>query len=252
MAQQNGDARFDARRKQIVDGLMKCMQTKPYQKISIKEIAQAAGLSHGLLHYYFSSKDEILYELVRVTMRDYLSSVKTLSERLDRGESASGNFFDNLTELAHLYFCDEKRSYFPPYCFIWMMSNYDETLRSIVREAYQESNRSPRICLKFWGHMSNAGRTGTAVTAKRKFHPAKADYLREPLASSVCFDRALTNSGKFHSIFQCVGARYHISSLRLWLTLAGTSSACVVTSALIAVCLCNGGVRDLCMAGIAR
>ena len=61
MAQQNGDARFDARRKQIVDGLMKCMQTKPYQKISIKEIAQAAGLSHGLLHYYFSSKDEILY-----------------------------------------------------------------------------------------------------------------------------------------------------------------------------------------------
>lgn len=139
MAQQNGDARFDARRKQIVDGLMKCMQTKPYQKISIKEIAQAAGLSHGLLHYYFSSKDEILYELVRVTMRDYLSSVKTLSERLDRGESASGNFFDNLTELAHLYFCDEKRSYFPPYCFIWMMSNYDETLRSIVREAYQNT-----------------------------------------------------------------------------------------------------------------
>lgn len=141
MAQQNGDARFDARRKQIVDGLMKCMQTKPYQKISIKEIAQAAGLSHGLLHYYFSSKDEILYELVRVTMRDYLSSVKTLSKRLDRGESASGNFFDNLTELAHLYFCDEKRSYFPPYCFIWMMSNYDETLRSIVREAYQEYRR---------------------------------------------------------------------------------------------------------------
>lgn len=141
MAQQNGDARFDARRKQIVDGLMKCMQTKPYQKISIKEIAQAAGLSHGLLHYYFSSKDEILYELVRVTMQDYLSSVKTLSERLDRGESASGNFFDNLTELAHLYFRDEKRSYFPPYCFIWMMSNYDETLRSIVREAYQEYRR---------------------------------------------------------------------------------------------------------------
>ena len=58
MAQQNGDARFDARRKQIVDGLMKCMQTKPYQKISIKEIAQAAA--------YLATASYVTGEVLRV------------------------------------------------------------------------------------------------------------------------------------------------------------------------------------------
>jgi len=35
-------------------------QDKPFDQTFIKDIAQAAGVNHGLLHYYFKSKEDIL------------------------------------------------------------------------------------------------------------------------------------------------------------------------------------------------
>jgi len=54
----------DARRAQIVDGLLDVMARAGYDGASIQEIARAAGLTPGLLHYHFGSKQEILVALV--------------------------------------------------------------------------------------------------------------------------------------------------------------------------------------------
>ncbi|QSQ24272.1 TetR family transcriptional regulator [Pyxidicoccus parkwayensis] len=68
----------EERRQQIVDGLLKVMAERGYERASVGEIAKAAGLSPGLVHYHFSDKQEILLVLVeqlasrariRVTMR---------------------------------------------------------------------------------------------------------------------------------------------------------------------------------------
>lgn len=52
------------RRQQIVDGLLTVMAETGYQKASIQRIAQAAGLSPGLVHYHFGAKREVLLGLV--------------------------------------------------------------------------------------------------------------------------------------------------------------------------------------------
>jgi len=54
----------DERRSQIVEGLMKVMSTSGYNGATIPLIASAAGLTPGLVHYHFKSKQEILIELV--------------------------------------------------------------------------------------------------------------------------------------------------------------------------------------------
>lgn len=51
------------RRQQITQGLMTVMAERGYEKASIQAIAKAAGLSSGLIHYHFKSKQEILVEL---------------------------------------------------------------------------------------------------------------------------------------------------------------------------------------------
>jgi TetR/AcrR family transcriptional regulator, transcriptional repressor of bet genes len=54
-----------ARRDQIVDGLLSVMSLAGYERASIAAIARAAGLSSaGLVHYHFASKQEILVVLV--------------------------------------------------------------------------------------------------------------------------------------------------------------------------------------------
>jgi TetR/AcrR family transcriptional repressor of bet genes len=54
----------DERRAQIVAGLMQVMATQGYDGASTQTIAEAAGLSPGLVHYHFDSKREVLLALI--------------------------------------------------------------------------------------------------------------------------------------------------------------------------------------------
>jgi TetR/AcrR family transcriptional repressor of bet genes len=54
----------EERRKQIVQGLLRVMAERGYERASIAEIAKAAGLSPGLVHYHFTQKQEVLLALV--------------------------------------------------------------------------------------------------------------------------------------------------------------------------------------------
>jgi len=55
----------DARRAQIVAGLLAAMAEHGYERASIQAIGRQAGLAPGLIHYHFKNKEEILLELVR-------------------------------------------------------------------------------------------------------------------------------------------------------------------------------------------
>ncbi len=54
----------EERRQQIVAGLLRVMAERGYERASIAEIARAAGLGSGLVHYHFRDKQEILLTLV--------------------------------------------------------------------------------------------------------------------------------------------------------------------------------------------
>lgn len=60
----------DLRRRQIVEGLMTVMSTSGYGGATIPLIANAAGLTGGLVHYHFDSKQAILIALI-----DHLVSI---------------------------------------------------------------------------------------------------------------------------------------------------------------------------------
>lgn len=52
------------RRAEIVAGLQAVMALHGYEGASVAQIAQAAGLTTGLVHYHFQSKQEILLALI--------------------------------------------------------------------------------------------------------------------------------------------------------------------------------------------
>ena len=54
----------EERRQQIVAGLLRVMSERGYERASVAEIAKAASLSPGLVHYHFQDKQEILLTLV--------------------------------------------------------------------------------------------------------------------------------------------------------------------------------------------
>src|SRR5688572_23935942 len=55
----------DERRTQLLDLGRELFNTRPFDDISIDEIAAAAGISKGLLYHYFPSKRHFYVETVR-------------------------------------------------------------------------------------------------------------------------------------------------------------------------------------------
>ena len=61
----------EKRRRQIMDALTRCLLKKPFNQTSIKDIAAAAKINHGMLHYYFKSKEDILLNYIEFVIDHY-------------------------------------------------------------------------------------------------------------------------------------------------------------------------------------
>ncbi|MCA9575543.1 MAG: helix-turn-helix domain-containing protein [Polyangiales bacterium] len=66
----------DERRKQLLDLALELFGNRPYDEISIDEIAKEAGVSKGLLYHYFSSKRAFFVAAVEAAAESLLESTE--------------------------------------------------------------------------------------------------------------------------------------------------------------------------------
>lgn len=74
----------EARRDQILDVAKRLVLETGLQKFSLKNLAVEAQVSEPLLFHYFSSRIELLQELLK---RDFQSTIRTLNSALDNASS---------------------------------------------------------------------------------------------------------------------------------------------------------------------
>lgn len=80
------DAHMLARRQQIMDAARTCIETKGVAAASMSEISAAAGLSIGAIYTHFSSKEEILVQIMRQysEAQDWLEGCNTAQQMFNR------------------------------------------------------------------------------------------------------------------------------------------------------------------------
>ncbi|EBY6940179.1 TetR family transcriptional regulator, partial [Salmonella enterica subsp. enterica serovar Newport] len=52
--------KFDARRVELAEATLETLAALGYARTSLREIAQNSEFSHGVLHYYFSDKNDLI------------------------------------------------------------------------------------------------------------------------------------------------------------------------------------------------
>jgi AcrR family transcriptional regulator len=62
----------DARRAELLSAGERVFTTKPYEDVSIEDIAEAAGVSKNLLYHYFTGKRELYLETIRANAQEML------------------------------------------------------------------------------------------------------------------------------------------------------------------------------------
>jgi TetR/AcrR family fatty acid metabolism transcriptional regulator len=65
----------EEKRRQILDAAVRVFARKGYHTSRVGDIAEEAGVAHGLIYHYFSSKEEVLDTIFRETWRDLLDAI---------------------------------------------------------------------------------------------------------------------------------------------------------------------------------
>ncbi|ERI10697.1 transcriptional regulator, TetR family [Aneurinibacillus aneurinilyticus ATCC 12856] len=71
------------KRQRIIDAAYQVIAEKGYEKSSIKDIAHVAAVAPGLVHYYFTSKEEILSVLLMEASRQYTRHMENIHATVD-------------------------------------------------------------------------------------------------------------------------------------------------------------------------
>ena len=128
---------IDKRRQQILDALGKRLLIKPFDKTSIKEIAAEANINHGMLHYCFKSKEDILLNYIDHVINLY----KSMFEYWLRENGQKFNKTEDFLK-ASLEFMFQKitlnKDIAKIFIELWEIGTYNEKVRLKLREAYEE------------------------------------------------------------------------------------------------------------------
>ncbi len=89
----------DERRQEIIQGLLEAMSEHGYAKASIKKIADAAGITPGLIHYHFDSKQAILLALVDELVPPQVAALEELARTADSPTAALMAMIDHLLAM---------------------------------------------------------------------------------------------------------------------------------------------------------
>ena len=66
------DALKEARKIQLMEATIDCIAARGFADLTLADVAKTAGLSVGIVNFYFRSKDVLLIETLRHLVADYI------------------------------------------------------------------------------------------------------------------------------------------------------------------------------------
>lgn len=126
------EQKVDARRDQLAESALVTLGERGYARTSLREIAQNSPFSHGVLHYYFENKFELITYCVRyykaqcVTRYDELVATSTTPDELRL--RFADKLVETLTDESHMHRL---------WCDLRTQAMFEEALREAVLEIDQ-------------------------------------------------------------------------------------------------------------------
>ncbi|HSC51018.1 MAG TPA: TetR/AcrR family transcriptional regulator, partial [Gaiellaceae bacterium] len=73
----------EEKRRRLLDAAVRVFARKGYHASRVGDIAEEAGVAHGLLYHYFASKEDVLRAVFRETWRALIETIRSVEEAGD-------------------------------------------------------------------------------------------------------------------------------------------------------------------------
>ena len=125
------------RRAQIVRATVRCLARDGYARLTMKKVAREAGVSQGILHYYFADKRAMLVATLTAVSRDVDRRVAAAQSRAPREPAA------RLRALVRtcLEVAVDRPEFWVVFLEFWGEMVHDRRLRAVNAEVYTRTRR---------------------------------------------------------------------------------------------------------------
>lgn len=138
-----------AEKQKIIDAFRQCVLRKPLEKVSVRDIAKEAGISHTKIFIYFNSKDEIIMAYAKQIAHLYSCTFQNIVASVSRETHGKKDVLHQL--ISELYRVDPDNTVEKLYAQIYILGQYNEEIRRVVLEAYSEWRNSLQGMLRDYG-----------------------------------------------------------------------------------------------------
>lgn len=126
----------EERKLQILKALDSCLLKKSFEKTSIKDIARVAGVNHGVLHYYFTGKEDILLNYIAYVMNNYQVQARVLFTTMSHDKYTKEQFIEEAFKFVNNRIT-LNRNLSRIFVEIWEISLYNKKVKAKLRETYR-------------------------------------------------------------------------------------------------------------------
>jgi AcrR family transcriptional regulator len=133
-----GRAGREKHRARILDALFSVMSSSGVVGASVSEIADAAGLARGALHYYFDSKEEVLGALMRRLGDGYVARLQAFIDR-EHGKGRAGAVVGGLARWHFSGDVDEAVRLMSVWIDFWGQAPTQPTIGAVVFEVQERA-----------------------------------------------------------------------------------------------------------------
>jgi len=123
------------RKLQILKALDSCLLKKSFEKTSIKDIASVAGVNHGVLHYYFTGKEDILLSYIAYVINNFQVQARELFETMSHDKYTREQFIEEAFKFVNNRIT-LNRNLSRIFVEIWEISLYNKKVKAKLRETY--------------------------------------------------------------------------------------------------------------------
>jgi AcrR family transcriptional regulator len=125
----------EERKLQILKALDTCLQKKSFEKTSIKDIAKVAGVNHGVLHYYFTGKEDILLNYIDYVMDNYQAQAREFFASISPDKLTKEQYIDESFKFINGRITLNK-NLSRIFVEIWEISLYNKKVKARLQETY--------------------------------------------------------------------------------------------------------------------
>lgn len=121
------------RKKQIVRATVECITKFGYHNFSMQDVAKTAGVSKGIIHYYFLNKDDLMMSVLGKVAGDIEEVLQSGMHDSDSPEKRLTVFMDVVFDVVR-----RTREYYQVNMDFWTQINQKEEVRKVIASHYNK------------------------------------------------------------------------------------------------------------------